>query len=543
MRKFVLLILLLLTAILQLYADNDLEPWITLSGEWAPSWFGRNMTVLDFNADGIDDLIVSHGGNQDEYYGALNIYFGGDDFGNEPDMVIEGEYLGSLAYGVYYCGDVNGDGYDDFINHGLMNSDGIRPSREYEIRYYFGGPNPDLEVDQVFSYSDNDYDWYSIRSCLGDVNNDGYDDIALECHEPLEYEGFGYPLKILLGNTLELVEIIPAEESTLFFPNIEPMGDINNDGIADFSVGYGYEAHGTEHQHTRIFYGGEDFTTSFIDYKHYVNSEYMFKGAKTIGDFNGDGLNDFLFPVPNNASNDYYALAIRADEILESDELHVEQFYYDQPLLDASRPMSYTIDYGDFNGDGYSDFVGSNMEYASNSGAAGVWFGRATPNGDCDIRLLYPTVCHQFGYKVKVGDFDGDGLDDIAISSPHCAGSIEDGFNGQVYIYKGSTDLADTAVANSDQEVEENHGIRLNIYPNPSKSSMDIKYTIKGSLSRDISGTQLIIYNIKGQKIYSTSINSKDNTISIPQVPSGCYIAEIKENNKVLASSKFNLIK
>jgi len=89
----------------------------------------------------------------------------------------------------------------------------------------------------------------------------------------------------------------------------------------------------------------------------------------------------------------------------------------------------------DFNGDGYADLVigapGAQAEeigrvFVHLGGAAG-W--RPSPS----LVLAGPDVIGaQYGTALAIGDFDGDGLADLAVAAPG-----EDDFTGKVYIYRG----------------------------------------------------------------------------------------------------------
>lgn len=106
---------------------------------------------------------------------------------------------------------------------------------------------------------------------------------------------------------------------------------------------------------------------------------------------------------------------------------------------------------GDVNGDGYEDlFLGA--PYASDSlfqaGVAYVLFGRpgfelpnlASLDGTLGFRLEINAVQVRLGWQVtSLGDFNGDGYDDLAVSAP--MGDMALGDEGFVYVVFGRSDL------------------------------------------------------------------------------------------------------
>ncbi|KAG2181022.1 hypothetical protein INT43_008604 [Umbelopsis isabellina] len=82
------------------------------------SRFGWSMVVLDFNDDGIDDLVVSSPFDNQEQ-GSVNIYYGHADRGlsKEPDVVLQlSRQRGTYGFGTrLYALDIDGDGRKDLV--------------------------------------------------------------------------------------------------------------------------------------------------------------------------------------------------------------------------------------------------------------------------------------------------------------------------------------------------------------------------------------------------------------------------------------------
>ncbi|XP_028400201.1 phosphatidylinositol-glycan-specific phospholipase D-like [Dendronephthya gigantea] len=103
------------------YTDIDQAANQILEGTATNSRFGYALTLLDYNADGVNDLAISapsQGSNSLNYTGAVYIYYGNSTSGRvntKPDVIILGDQryfnLGTRLLGA----DVNMDGFDDLI--------------------------------------------------------------------------------------------------------------------------------------------------------------------------------------------------------------------------------------------------------------------------------------------------------------------------------------------------------------------------------------------------------------------------------------------
>ncbi len=76
--------LILLIAITTLFAENSMELIWESQGEHPDSEYGSSMTSMDFNGDGIDDLVVGsrsyEPGETPSLLGKIYFYYGGGIF-------------------------------------------------------------------------------------------------------------------------------------------------------------------------------------------------------------------------------------------------------------------------------------------------------------------------------------------------------------------------------------------------------------------------------------------------------------------------------
>jgi len=74
----------------------------------------------------------------------------------------------------------------------------------------------------------------------------------------------------------------------------------------------------------------------------------------------------------------------------------------------------------------------------------------------------------------------------------------------------------------------------VTIYPNPFKSSIDIKIND----ATQVNNIELKIYNILGEEVIDTNLTKQITTIGTSNLPSGIYLYKVNSNNKTIQSGK-----
>jgi Ca2+-binding RTX toxin-like protein len=339
-------------------------------------------------------------------------------------------------------GDVNGDGYDDFVVSDWSNGQYLTNNQSNTLYVAFGNANGILPtVAQMASgvggfkivpntAGDSGAGYFLTK--VGDINGDGLADIAFS--NLYNYDGttrasYGTPTYVVYGSTSLGVSVTTVNTSDLVnntggyrysFANGEQvrsltaLGDINGDGFADFATSDAWVNLGTGTAHIRlggtngVSSGGWDITGTSGTF------------VAGVGDFNGDGLDDVLVSGP--AGYDSNLVFGKTDSsnlaIPSSGAFNGIRFVPGSPMAGISRGL------GDVNGDGLADML--MVDYPQQ--AAYVVFGR-TGTADVDIANLGTG-----GYKIvfdsiygltpnmdtssitSIGDVNGDGLADMAIS-------------------------------------------------------------------------------------------------------------------------------
>jgi len=504
-----ILILTLLLMFTPLLAENHMDLMCEFEGENPEDQFGTSMCNLDFNGDGIDDLAVGSKYNPDgvgRSYGRVYFYFGGDDFDDIPDLTVTGNNDNLLDLQLKALGDLNNDGFDD-IGMPNYNDNGI-PTHD-ETWILFGGSEPDTIPDYIFHIPIQSNGSMPAFNALGDVNNDGYDDVGI-CNDLNQYY-------IIWGGDTLRVELFYEYDDVNREGRITGIGDVNNDGFDDIEIGLYYDQY-TQSYRDLLFYGGDPPDTLYdVLLADTANSSFL--GGKPTGDVNDDGYDDFYSCVR-------HSVGLWLGREVISPHPHV---YLDYEGIGGAS------DYGDFNNDGYSDAALGNPSWNWYDGRVHIILGGTYINGATDLFLNAPEISNIFGNAIAVGDFNNDGYDDAAIGAPGTWTS-PDTYPGKVYVYAGNDSLT-VGVDDPDLPDITDTG-SMHAYPNPFSSEIHFHLNV-----RSLRELTIQIYNVKGQLIETVHVQERDMTWQAKDNPSGAYFCKLMYKNEVLEVAKVILVK
>ena len=520
----------LLLSITLLNAINDMPVIAAFQGEHHNSMYGYSMVSLDFNHDGLDDLAVCSFSYGYEYgitptRGKIYIYFGGVGFNSSTpaSITIEGTYANSVGRqirGIFKVGDISGDGFEDLC---MYVEDHISWNESYKKLLFFYGGTTNLDnPDYVLNVYGSVYTFFRILP-LGDVNGDGLGDMGFYyLHSP----SYLNRLSIIWGGSFQEHVVSNGEASYSYSCSIHGIGDINNDGYADFTTAFATPSSDPTHNLIRLYYGNAAGSTDnpiTLIYCQYGVS----RGSKPLGDMNADGYDDFMGYITDEGMHAW----LGGTNI----NYAVPDFDMDPPWYGGEFQRS--LEHGDFNNDGYEDAVGASF----GSGFA-VWLGRQNVNGTADLIKNNPGY-ENYGYSLVTGDFNADGYDDIAIAASHEYDPWPSGnFTGYVWVFGGNAQLEDTTVANNDQ-VEAEPSWEINAYPNPLRANEQLKIDLLGSGYKASTPLRLELFNLRGQMIRSFDIASDDPGSGVYQIDcegiaTGIYFIRAKHGNERLGSTK-----
>ncbi len=323
-----------------------------------------------------------------------------------------------IGWSVSSAGDINGDGFGDFIIGAPGNVDYYSGSPAAGTAFVvFGSATPftspvdlgnlsssglgfkidGISGDDLGFHSGGDEAGWSVSSA--DVNGDGFSDILVSAsHGPnSSYDYYAGQVYVVFGhNTSTSFDDIalktpPSNVITIDGATaggnagavLSSAGDINSDNHDDFLIGSPYDNGGTVY----VVYGAAGATGP---------------GNLDLATFTS-GTDGFIITGANQVD----------------------------PLLGSSSLTKFAAGDGDFNGDGIKDIVVGARGANGGDGAAWIVLGQSGPQSDIDLSsfttsdstgLAITATSSASGLGTQVsflGDVNGDGFDDVIISAPH----------------------------------------------------------------------------------------------------------------------------
>ncbi|MCB9682500.1 MAG: FG-GAP repeat protein [Alphaproteobacteria bacterium] len=307
-------------------------------------------------------------------------------------------YFGSV---LSTAGDVNGDGYADV----LVGSDrvGRISTRIDEVQLHVGGAGG-MSPTPLSTWSLGRFNRDHAFAGLGDVDGDGFDDMALVQAVPLNR----WALQLYRGGPSGPAAVPDLERDLSLGTGTVTGMDVDGDGLSDVITAlYG----------TLSVWRGEAgglATTPERLSAIYAGDIRVLAGG---GDLDGDGRADLLVGSPGQGGYDQGAVVLIAGTAtgLSPDPIA----FWDGGAARVSLGAALAI--GDADGDGIDDAVlgGPSMVVDDTGdhfdpgvlGRGAVWWVRGAPGGPAHRRSTFP-VAGAFP-ATAVGDVDGDGRIDL----------------------------------------------------------------------------------------------------------------------------------
>lgn len=354
-----------------------------------------------------------------------------------------------VGYHVHTAGDVNGDGYDDFLVGTTHHSTGAydrgaaylilgRAAADWGLGVPLGS-----EADAKFIGKEA-YD--ALGYCLGgggDVNGDGYDDILVGAPAGNDYAPHlnGYAC-IIFGkaNPNWGLFFIPADQADATFisesqrdhagQSVAYAGDINGDGYDDILVSSPFnDQNGTDTGKVYLILGkasgwtrGVKLSNANAIFNIFSPNAQFGYSVDGVGDINGDHVPDFA--IGAYGQNKVYLFWGRqnVDWGPNFQASNADKIFYSNNGNGAGWRVSRA---GDVNNDGYDDMlIGAPYDNQNgyHSGKVYLILGNNTiAYGDlllADASFVGEAGRTEAGYDVQeAGDLNGDGYDDFLIGA------------------------------------------------------------------------------------------------------------------------------
>ncbi|MBN1352144.1 FG-GAP repeat protein [candidate division KSB1 bacterium] len=449
---------------------------------------GSDVSAGDYNGDGITDLLGAsyagggYGFGGEGFFTKANqgvglVWLGGAEFDDIPDVALRApmkvwarENYIYLGYKLTCAGDYDGDGTDDLYlgSHSwgvgclFLGDAGLYTDPAAASTNLAGNDslyNTKVDEDPVVIWAAaGDHIGYNMNYMgqvalpLGDINNDGKDDLAVvdswnDTQSIYVYFGSDKPRAEPVAD-LQLMD----DGGGAFVSNrcAFAVGDMDGDGIDDFAAGNGdvlYILSGTgavgpEEPKEKAIITEE--IVVLTGGQNHTNPGTL--GGK-LADVNGDGYDDIIASlyVPTSDS-------ARIGIWLNS-EFGIEE----TPsviLAPAHSKVSFSsivFDVGDLNADGFADVaIGTQyfkIESNPNAGTAVVYLGKAdiasTNVPDLQFQNADLSKSYYFGCSVAVGDYNADGVDDLAIGDYYATRSDDENYTyaGNIHVFNGSAEF------------------------------------------------------------------------------------------------------
>lgn len=248
-------------------------------------------------------------------------------------------------------------------------------------------------------------------------------------------------LLLALAAPATRAQIANTPEDLDIFGSALAAGDFDGDLYVDLAVGVPYEGLGSASRAgaVNVIYGnvggltddGNQFwSQDSPGIADVAENDDLFGFALATGDFDGDGYDDLVIGAPTESRDGFTSVGqVHVIYGGPSGLTSAGSFYFPQlTAVHTGKLFGASLTAGDFNGDGFDDLAasarGQNLGSATGAGAVAVFFGSNT-----GIRLSGYQTWHQniagiadqaetsdsFGYALTAGDFNGNGVDDLAI--------------------------------------------------------------------------------------------------------------------------------
>ncbi|MFH1464315.1 MAG: integrin alpha [Pseudomonadota bacterium] len=276
------------------------------------------------------------------------------------------------------------------------------------------------------------------------------------CHNGLDDDCDGDPGDCALPSSASLGEVGNRWSGASYSwagRAVAGAGDVDGDGFADMVVG-APNAGGSRGAAYLVLGDTSPSGGALGAAIEYTGTNGLGESVSGVGDFDGDGLEDFAVGEPSwieGSGAVGRAYLVMGSSNLQPGPIEEYAIAYTGTSTVTSCAGSRVAAAGDVDGDGLADLlVGAPYWGPTDTaycGAAYLLLGRRTPGSGLLETSGLPIVGESSAQTVGAslagaGDVDGDGLDDFLVGAPY-----ERGASGAVYLFLGAGDLTATTIS------------------------------------------------------------------------------------------------
>lgn len=419
--RMLLLVGVLFVILTSNIAQADCVLKYTFNGFKANDGLGLSVSRAgDVNKDGYGDIIVGAPYNDSIASDAGAVYVYSGKTGALLYTLLGDSANDRFGTSVSWAGDVDNDGYDDFIVGARYASSSRGKAKVFSGRtgaliYSFSGDSP------------GDQFGLSV-SGLGDIDGDGYDDVIV-----------GVPYSDTAGTDRGEAFVFSGRTGLRLYTfwdglgdrfgwSVSSGGDVNKDGVPDIVVGEPYgDSTGTDVGIVYVYSGATGY--QLYHFLGEAAGDNFGLSVASAGDVNGDGYADLLIGAPNHTNGgSVYIYSGKTGALLGA-------------IYNPGPPVNDLFGYsvsgvGDVNGDGKGDFiVGAPQNDAGGSNAGRTYLYSGATGFPLLCTLTGEASSDYFGMSgAGAGDVDRNGVPDIIAGA---FGNDAGGSSaGRAYVYR-----------------------------------------------------------------------------------------------------------